>query len=1289
MLFRAWSSTLFFLVGVDVVVTKDQLKFLVNREIMEDALRVEDFKRMAHQLKNNVRRRSGYIDMEKGTHLLLMMKETEMKIGEKIAYVSSLGDDVAELARVAGSDSMIGPARYALLQLKGDDTEKAARLLSLVRETQRKVDEKNAFITRIRELSEDVLLNGEDFSGGEKTGGAWMGGIKQPMEQCGLDLRIMSTSTNLIIVLSDSYIEDAFSSTNTHDYTPASPDYSLASPGNTSSDPSKDLSKDLLASLAISPFHDDPYMKVIQAYNAINDESPIPLPQAPIASTNYELPLERIEHMEEKIEGLGNGRVTMSLLPSDFLKPLYPYIMDMINDQNIEHTISPTPPPDYPLMSYLSGRDMKPLESEPVPEKPNDNYTEDCKVKFATGTLTEEALSWWNSFTRPIGIEEAYKITWSKFKQLLIKKYCPRTEELAVLCPNMVPNSEKLMEVFIGGLPRSIEGNVTASKPQTLEEAITITQRLMNQDLAMLSVKLATRRKGQYNKSVPSEKTTVPMESIHAKGQECSPRPERSHGTRYGHYEFQVMPFGLTNAPAVFMDLMNHVCKPYLDKFVIVFIDDILIYSRNKEEHADHLRIILELLKKEKLYAKFSKCDFWISIVQFLGHVIDSQGIHVDPTKIEAVKNWASPTTPTEVRQFLGLASYYQRFVEGFSKIAKPLTKLTQKKKKYIWGENQESAFQLLKQKLCGWLCVVGRGGCESAPILALPEGNDDFVVYCDASHQGLGAYSIHPGSDKMYQDLKKLYWWPNMKAIIAEYVGKCLTCSRVKAECQNPSGLLIQPKIPTWKWERITMDFVTKLPKTSSGHDTIWVIIDRLTKSAYFIPTKATDSMETLTRLYIKEIVSRHGVPISIISDRDSHFTSRFWQSMQNALGTQLDMSTTYLPEIARQVKEPYHASIKAAPFKALYGRKCRSPICWAEVRDVQLTGPEIIHETTKKIVQIRQRLQAARDRQRSYANVRRKPLEFQVRDRVMLKVVDPVTYKLELPEELNNVYSTFHVTNLKKCISDESLVIPMKELRLDDNLNFMFGINKWYQSFALRNFDLEDMELKYTNSGPTTKLPILKLGKYKMWVIRIKQYFHIQDYALWEVKENKEKTNKKNDVKARGLLLMALPNEHQLTFSQYPDAKYMFAAIENKLKFVIASLSVNTAPAHKFTLQSVSGNIFLSLLSVESKKYYQRTSRRLSVMVMILLDYDKSNGVSVVLQLSYVGKLCQGVDMYDDLLAKLHQTEFKASTYKRGLDTVEAQLVTYRKNDVLFSEEVVVLKIEVGCKQYEINLA
>ncbi|GKB84158.1 putative reverse transcriptase domain-containing protein [Tanacetum coccineum] len=163
--------------------------------------------------------------------------------------------------------------------------------------------------------------------------------------------------------------------------------------------------------------------------------------------------------------------------------------------------------------------------------------------------------------------------------------------------------------------------------------------------------------------------------------------------TRYGHYEFQVIPFSLTNAPAIFMDLMNRVCKPYLDKFVIVFIDDILIYSKNKKEHEEHLKAILELLKKEELYAKFSKCEFWISKVQFLGHVIDSQGIHVDTAKIESIKDWASPKTSTEIHQFLGLAGYYQRFIEGFSKITKPMTKLTQKKVAFEWGDKQEATF--------------------------------------------------------------------------------------------------------------------------------------------------------------------------------------------------------------------------------------------------------------------------------------------------------------------------------------------------------------------------------------------------------------------------------------------------------------------------------------------------------------------------------------------------------------------------------------------------------------------
>ncbi|GJU66401.1 putative reverse transcriptase domain-containing protein [Tanacetum coccineum] len=221
--------------------------------------------------------------------------------------------------------------------------------------------------------------------------------------------------------------------------------------------------------------------------------------------------------------------------------------------------------------------------------------------------------------------------------------------------------------------------------------------------------------------------------------------PKTAFRTRYGHFEFTVMPFGLTNAPAIFIDLMNRVCKPYLDKFVIVFIDDILIYSKSEEEHEFHLKTILDLLKKEKLYAKFSKCEFWLKEVQFLGHVVNRDGIHVDPSKVESVKNWKIPESSTEIRSFLGLAGYYRRFIENFSKIAKPLTLLTQKNKTYVWGDKQDEAFRILKEKLC-------------VPMLALPDGPDDFVVYCDASKQGFGCVLMQRGKVIAYasRQLKK-----------------------------------------------------------------------------------------------------------------------------------------------------------------------------------------------------------------------------------------------------------------------------------------------------------------------------------------------------------------------------------------------------------------------------------------------------------------------------------------------------------------------------------------------------
>jgi len=745
--------------------------------------------------------------------------------------------------------------------------------------------------------------------------------------------------------------------------------------------------------------------------------------------------------------------------------------------------------------------------------------------------------------------------------------------------------------------------------------------------------------------------------------------PKTAFRTRYGHYEFLVMPFGLTNAPAVFMDLMNRVCRPYLDKFVIVFIDDILIYSKNKREHEQHLITILQLLRNEHLYAKFSKCEFWLRQVQFLGHVVNEEGIQVDPAKVEAIKKWEAPRTPTEVRSFLGLAGYYRRFIENFSKIALPLTQLTQKTREFVWGEDQEKAFQYLKDRLC------------NAPVLSLPDGTEDFVVYCDASHQGLGCvlmqrdkviayasrqlkvheknytthdlelgavvfalkiwrhylygtkctvytdhkslqhvfdqkmlnmrqrrwiellsdydceikyhpgkanvvadalsrkeriklsglktvektdlrsrvlmdqndaldpdfiadeelcgveqnfeidengvryfkgrvwiplirglreiilkeahssrYSIHPGADKMYKNIRADYWWPGMKRDVAQYVGKCLTCSKVKIEHQKPGGLLKQLEIPQWKWEDITMDFVVKLPRTKEGHNAIWVIVDRLTKSAHFLPIREDYSMERLVKLYIDKIVSKHGVPLSIVSDRDSRFTSDLWQQLHKALGTQLNLSTAYHPQTDGQSERTiqtledmlracalefkgcwddhlsliefsynnsYHTSIQCAPFEALYGRKCRSPLCWLDPGERSGMKRSYIQETTDILVTIKEKLKAARDRQKSYADKRRRPLEFQVGDKVLLKVspwkgsvrfgkkgklapryigpytilqrVGPVAYKLNLPPELGNVHDTFHVCNLKKCLADAPAIVPLEDVQVNDKFQFI----------------------------------------------------------------------------------------------------------------------------------------------------------------------------------------------------------------------------------------------------------
>nr|GEX98871.1 retrotransposon protein, putative, Ty3-gypsy subclass [Tanacetum cinerariifolium] len=483
--------------------------------------------------------------------------------------------------------------------------------------------------------------------------------------------------------------------------------------------------------------------------------------------------------------------------------------------------------------------------------------------------------------------------------------------------------------------------------------------------------------------------------------------PKIAFRTRYRHFEFTVMPFGLTNAPAVFMDLMNRVCKPYLDKFVIVFIDDILIYSKYKEEHEVHLRLVMELLKKEKLYVKFSKCEFWLQKVYFLGHVVNQNGIHVDPSKIEASIIYTDHKSFQHIFDHKELNMRQRRWIELFSDyeceilyhpgkanvVAHTLSRKERVKPKRVRAmamtiqskvrgmilAAQSEAFNqenVLAKRLHGLDQQMKRKEDESLYFMDriwVPLVGGVRTIVMDESHKT--RYSVHPGADMIYHDLRDMYWWQGMKRDIATYVSKCLTYS----------------KIPEWKWDTITMDFITKLPRLKTGHDLIWVIVDRLTKSAHFLETREDYSKKKLARLYIDEAVAWHGVPMSIILDRDGQFTSHFWQTLQEALGTRLDMSTTYHPQMDRQSKRD-RVLLKVSPWKG------------------------VIHFETKGKLAPRY-----------------------VESFKILERIDPLAYRLRLLEELSSMHDTFHVSNLKKCLVDASLHVPLDEINIDKTLRFV----------------------------------------------------------------------------------------------------------------------------------------------------------------------------------------------------------------------------------------------------------
>nr|CAH65959.1 OSIGBa0113D21.4 [Oryza sativa] len=647
------------------------------------------------------------------------------------------------------------------------------------------------------------------------------------------------------------------------------------------------------------------------------------------------------------------------------------------------------------------------------------------------------------------------------------------------------------------------------------------------------------------------------------------------------------------------------------------------------------------------------------------------QGVAVDPSNVESVTKWTPPKTVSQIRSFLGLAGYYRRFIENFSRIARPMTQLLKRDEKFKWTAECDKSFEELKKKLV------------SAPVLILPDQMKDFQVYCDASRHGLGCvlmqegrvvayasrqlrphegnypthdlelaavvhalkiwrhylignrcevytdhknydmsihyhpgkanvvadalsrksyctalciegmceelqqefehlnmgivehgfvaalearptlvdqvraaqvndpeiaelkknmrvgkardfledehgtiwmgerlcvpddkelkdlilteahqtqYSIHPGSTKMYQDLKEKFWWVSMRREIAEFVALCDVCQRVKAEHQRPAGLLQPLQIPEWKWEEIGMDFITGLPRTSSGHDSIWVVVDRLTKVAHFIPVHTTYTGKRLAELYLARIMCFHGVPKKIVSDRGSQFTSKFWQKLQEEMGTRLNFSTAYHPQTDGQTERvnqiledmlracaldfggtwdkslpyaefsynnSYQASLQMAPFEALYGRKCRTPLFWDQTGERQLFGTEVLAEAEEKVRIIRERLRIAQSRQKSYADNRRRELTFEAGDYVYLRVtplrgvhrfqtkgklaprfVGPyrilerrgeVVYQLELPSNMVGIHDVFHVSQLKKCLRVPEEQADSEHIDIQEDLTYV----------------------------------------------------------------------------------------------------------------------------------------------------------------------------------------------------------------------------------------------------------